>query len=223
MSSYAKLIAGYKKFRQNYLNPENDAWRAEAKAGQSPKVMFIACSDSRVNPALITRANLGDIFMVNNVANLVPPYQESGNTHHSTSAAIEFAVIHLKIQHIIVMGHSGCGGIRALMASHDAPKEELPAPEEHYSFIRPWMQIVDKAAEFTPQEKSAADMDARATLCEQRASLISLNNLITFPWVKEAVLDNRLKIHAWHYDIGSGILLEYDEKTEKFEALVANS
>ncbi len=220
MSSYAKLLEGYKIFRKDYLAQENTAWRNDAKDGQSPKVMIIACSDSRVNPAIITRASLGDIFVVNNVANLVPPYRKCGNTHHSTSAAIEYAVIHLKVAHIIIMGHSGCGGIRALMASHDNPPEVPAEAPEHYSFIRPWMDIVDEAAEFSPQEKAETDIEARATTCERRASLISLANLATFPWVKDAMENNRLKIHAWHYDIGSGILLEYDDKTEKFEELI---
>ncbi|VAX03480.1 Carbonic anhydrase, beta class [hydrothermal vent metagenome] len=219
MASYAKLLEGYKAFRSQYLSQENSAWLSEAKEGQSPKVMIIACSDSRVNPAIITRASLGDIFVVNNVANLVPPYHESGNTHHSTSAAIEFAVIHLKVEHIVIMGHSGCGGIRALMADHDNPKPENPEPAKHYSFIRPWMQIVDDAAVFTDQEKAATDTKSRAKICEQRASLISLKNLVTFPWVKEAMTQDRLKIHAWHYDIGEGRLLEYNETSEKFKEL----
>jgi len=218
MSSYAKLLEGYKNFRKDYLSPENTPWREEATVGQNPNVMVIACSDSRVNPAIITRASLGDIFVVNNVANLVPPYRECGNTHHSTSAAIEYAVTQLKVSHIIVMGHSGCGGIRALMADHDNPAPSEPT--EHYSFIKPWMKIVDKAAEFTDEEKTAANIEERAKVCEQRASLISLDNLVSFPWVKEAMTKNMLKIHAWHYDIGSGTLLEYDEETEAFKDLV---
>lgn len=220
MSSYAKLLEGYKLFRSQYLAQENDDWRADAKERQNPNIMIIACSDSRVNPVIITQASLGDIFVVNNVANLVPPYRECGNSHHSTSAAIEFAVIQLKVKHIIIMGHSGCGGIRALMASHDNPPEPTAEAPEHYSFIGPWMNIVDEAAEFTPKEKAACDLEARATICEQRASLISLNNLATFPWVKEAIQEDSLKVHAWHYDIGSCILQEYDEETEQFEELV---
>jgi carbonic anhydrase len=220
MSSYAKLLEGYKNFRSQYLAQENDDWRNDAKEGQNPNIMIIACSDSRVNPVIITRASLGDIFVVNNVANLVPPYRECGNTHHSTSAAIEFAVTQLKVKHIIIMGHSGCGGIRTLMTEHDSPKQTEAQTDGHYSFIGPWMNIVDEAAEFTPEEKASTDIEARATICEQRASLISLNNLITFPWVKEALLEDSLKVHAWHYDIGSGILLEYDEETEQFEELI---
>ncbi len=217
MSSYTKLIDGYKEFKNQYQGQENAIWRNWAKDTQNPKVMIIACSDSRVNPVIITQSGLGDIFTVNNVANLVPPYKKCGNTHHSTSAAIDFAVTQLKVEHIIIMGHSGCGGIRALMAGHG---ESTPEPDDHYSFIRPWMKIVDEAAEFTPEEKATQDIDTLATVCERRASLISLNNLVSFPWVKEAILAGTLEVHAWHFDIGSGTLLEYNPEEDKFEALV---
>ncbi len=217
MDSYKNILDGYRKFRGQYLTQENSAWRNWAKGGQSPKVMIIACSDSRVNPVIITHSGLGDLFVVNNVANLVPPYKQCGNTHHSTSAAIEFAVTQLEVEHIIVMGHSGCGGIRALMAEHD---DTEPHPDDHYSFIRPWMKIVDEAAEFTPDEKATMEPDALASVCERRASLISLNNLMGFPWVHEAMIEKKLQVHAWHFDIGTGILQEYNADSEQFEELV---
>ncbi|PHZ84466.1 carbonic anhydrase [Paremcibacter congregatus] len=218
MSSYDKLVEGYRKFRAEYLSEENADWLSKAKDKQSPKVMVIACSDSRVNPVILTQAGLGDIFVVHNVANLVPPYKQSGNTHHSTSAAIEFAVKHLKVEHIIIKGHSGCGGINALMADHDHKTVlETDAP---YSFIRPWMDIVEKASEFSAEEKSQMDEDALATLCERRATLISLENLKGFPWVREAIEAKALKLHAWHFDIASGRLVQYNSKTDAFEELV---
>ncbi len=215
MSSYEKILEGYKKFRGQYLSEENFLWRYWAQEGQSPKVMIIACSDSRVNPVIITNARLGELFIVNNVANLVPPYKKEKHAHHSTSAAIEYAVTQLKVQHIIIMGHSGCGGIRALMAEH-----EEPHPDQPYSFIRPWMEIVDEAAEFSAEEKTTLDGEALACLCERRAILISLNNLLGFPWVEEAIAKGDLQAHAWHFDIGSGILQEYDRETDQFQELV---
>lgn len=217
MSSFEKLVEGYRKFQADYLSAGNAAWLEKAKEKQTPKVMIIACSDSRVNPVILTQAGLGDIFVVHNVANLVPPYNQSGNTHHSTSAAIEFAVKHLKVEHIIIKGHSGCGGIRALITDH-APKPPSPA-EEPYSFIRPWMNIVEEAAHFS-EEESKMDEDSRAALCERRATLISLANLASFPWVEDAVNRGALKLHAWHFDIGSGTLQEYNAETTQFEALV---
>lgn len=213
MDSYEKLLNGYAKFRGQYLSKENTPWRNWAKGGQSPKIMIIACSDSRVNPVIITNSGLGDLFVVNNVANLVPPYKQDEDTYHGTSAAIEYAVTQLKVEHIIVMGHSGCGGIQALMTEEEDPDAE-------FSFIRPWMKIVDKAADFTTDEKSSMGHDVLSTVCEQRASLISLNNLMGFPWVHDAIVEKTLKVHAWHYDIGSGILQAYDEDTEQFEELI---
>lgn len=212
MDSYTKLLDGYAKFREQYLSEENSAWRNWAKGGQNPKVMIIACSDSRVNPVIITNSGLGEIFIVNNVANLVPPYKKDEATYHGTSAAIEFAVTQLKVEHIIIMGHSGCGGIRALMSEDNSDKE--------FSFIRPWMEIVKEAVDFTPQEKSSMGVDALATVCERRATLISLNNLVGFPWVHDALLEKSLQVHAWHFDIGSGILQEYNMDTEQFEELI---
>jgi len=218
MDSYDRLLDGYRKFRQDYLSDANAEWRTTAKDTQSPEVMVIACSDSRVNPVILTQAGLGDIFVVHNVANLVPPYKQGHDTHHSTSAAIEFAVKNLKVKHIIIKGHSGCGGIRALMADHDhSPK---PAPDAPYSFIRPWMDIVDQAAEFAPEEKAALDEAALATLCEKRATLISLDNLRGFPWVRDALQEGRIRLHAWHFDIGSGALEAYNPDTGQFEELV---
>ena len=213
MSSYKKLLDGYAKFREQYLTQENSAWRNWAKGEQRPKVMIIACSDSRVNPVIITNSGLGDLFVVNNVANLVPPYKQDEDTYHGTSAAIEYAVTQLKVEHIIVMGHSGCGGIQAIMTENDDPDAE-------FSFIRPWMKIVEEAADFTPTEKSSMGHDALSTVCERRASLISLNNLMGFPWVHDAMIEKELQVHAWHYDIGSGILQSYNEDSEQFEELI---
>ncbi len=214
MSSYAKLLSGYADFREQYQSQENAPWRNWAKDTQSPKVMIIACSDSRVNPVIITNASLGEIFTVNNVANLVPPYEQDAKTFHGTSAAIEFAVAQLKVEHIIIMGHSGCGGIRALMTEDDADKDT------EFSFIRPWMEIVEEAKKFTPEEKSTLCQGRLATLCEQRASLISLENLKGYPWVIKAIAEKELRVHAWHYDIGSGILQNYSEETDSFEEII---
>jgi carbonic anhydrase len=219
MEAYEKLIFGYKEFRQQYLSKENDSWRFFAKERQNPRVMMISCSDSRVNPVIITHASLGDIFIVNNVANLVPPYHEGEGTHHSTSAAIEFAVNHLHVEHIIIMGHSGCGGIKSLMMETHMPEPAQENPSGEYSFIKPWMKIVSEAADFTEQEVKEHGIDGLSCQCERRASLISLNNLAGFPWVKRAMKKGDLKIHAWHFDIGSGILEEYDYDKEQFKEL----
>ncbi len=219
MTAYENLLNGYRKFKDKYLATDNEQWRESAKSGQTPKVMVITCSDSRVDPNTITSAGLGEIFSVHNVANLVPPYHESGDTHHSTSAAVEYAVTALKVEHIIVMGHSGCGGIRALVDKSLSSNEDNCCDNKPYSFIGPWMEIASKAAEFTDQEKSDMTADQLASLCERNATLVSLDNLQSFPWVDDAMKAGNLSLHAWHFDIGSGAIECYSGNSGEFEKL----
>lgn len=215
MAAYDRLISGYREFRANYQSEENEEWLKVAGDKQDPKVMMVACSDSRVHPAILTRSALGELFMIRNVANVVPPFEEGSDdsTYHGTSAAIEFAINHLHVEHIIVMGHSGCGGIGALM-DHD-----ITAKTEGYSFIRPWMSIVEDASEFSELEENTISKASRVSTCEKRAILISLNNLVSFPWVRDAVRDGKLVLHGWYFDIKSGNLSEYDWEAEKFEEI----
>jgi len=215
MAAYERLIAGYREFRANYQSEENEEWLKVAGIKQEPKVMMIACSDSRVHPAILTRSALGELFMIRNVANVVPPFEEGSEdgTYHGTSAAIEFAINHLHVEHIIVMGHSGCGGIGALM------DQSITDQTEGYSFIRPWMSIVEEASDFSELEENTLSKASRVKTCEQRAILISLNNLVSFPWARDAVRDGKLALHGWYFDIKSGNLSEYDWEAEKFEEI----
>lgn len=215
MNAYDRLISGYREFRANYLADENKEWLKVAGEKQDPKVMMVACSDSRVHPAILTRTALGELFMVRNVANVVPPFEEgdSDSSYHGTSAAIEFAINHLHVEHIIVMGHSGCGGIGALM------NDAVTGDTEGYSFIKPWMKIVEKARDFSELEDVSMSKEAKTSVCEKRAVLISLNNLVSFPWVKEAIKAGKLQLHGWYFDIKSGTLSEYKHGAEKFEEI----
>lgn len=214
MKTLAKLIEGYREFRKDYLSPHNQEQRERITTAQNPKVMVIACSDARVNPALLTRAGLGDIFTVKNVANLVPPYREGHDTHHSTSAAIEFAVLHLGVEHIIVLGHSGCGGIRALMEGNANKRPDA------YSFIEPWMGIAAAAKAKVKAQHQHAPIEAQAHACEKEALLVSLANLQTFPWVKEGMRAGTLEIHAWYFDIASGNILVHEPEEDGFHLML---
>ncbi len=211
MKSYERLLSGYREFKANYLSEENREWLKVAGKRQEPEVMMIACSDSRVHPAILTRTALGELFMVRNVANIVPPFEAASgdSSYHGTSAAIEFAVNHLKVKHIIVMGHSGCGGIAALM-DHSITEDSAG-----YSFIKPWMNIVSEANECSPGAN-----ENNATVCEQRAILISINNLCSFPWVKQGIKAGTLRLHGWYFDIQTGTLSEYHRDTDKFEEII---
>jgi carbonic anhydrase len=215
MNAYDRLISGYREFRANYLGEDNKEWLKVAGEKQDPKVMMVACSDSRVHPAILTRTALGELFMVRNVANVVPPFEKSDgdSSYHGTSAAIEFAINHLHVEHIIVMGHSGCGGIGALM------NQEITGETEGYSFIKPWMKIVEKASEFSDLEEVSMTKQAKTAVCEKRAVLISLNNLVSFPWVKQGIKDGNLQLHGWYFDIKTGTLSEYKHGAEKFEEI----
>ena len=189
-----RLIAGFKSFRETYYDQQPDFYRSLVEKGQSPEVMVIACSDSRVNPSIIAKAEPGELFIVRNVANLVPPY-EPDSRYHGTSAAIEFAVRDLGVKHIIVLGHSHCGGIQALCADH----EEVANRE----FIHGWISIVENARD------NSLDGEAQLRHVERQAVKVSLDNLLSFPWVNSRVEDGSLTLHGWCFDLEAGELLAH--------------
>lgn len=215
MSEYKDFIDGYKEFRNEYLSKPFGAYRKWAATTHLPKMMIIACSDSRINPAILTHAGLGEIFMVNNVANIVPPYKEGKNTHHSTSSAIEYAVQFLKVKHIVIMGHSGCGGINALLNGINKDTND-----NEYSFIEPWIDIVAEAKEYVQKEMKEARPAEMVCECEKKSILISYRNLTSFPFVQKAINSNELQIHAWYFDITEAILYEYNDQKQEFESVL---
>lgn len=212
--SITDLINGYKRFYRKYNNEKYNEYREQASLGQEPKVMVIACSDSRVQPSIVMQSGLGEVFQVCNVANIVPPYRPDKGNHHSTSSALEFAVGTLNVEHIVVMGHSGCGGIRSLMEG--APV----ALDGEYSFIKQWVEILAQAKKKVVA--GVADKKERLHACELEGVKISLKNLMSFPWIAERVEQGRLKLHGWHFDIPSGIIVAYDDKSEQFTPLTEN-
>jgi carbonic anhydrase len=191
-----RLVDGFRRFRTTYYERKRSLFDALAEHGQSPKAMVISCCDSRVDPGLIFNAEPGDVFVVRNVANLVPPYAPS-DEYHGVSAAIEFAVQGLEVKHIVVLGHARCGGIRALMEGRQAGGE----------FIGPWMRMAagarDRALALTEGQPAAVTQRC----CELEAIKGSLNNLMTFPWIRQRIEDGRLALHGWYFDLESGDLL----------------
>jgi carbonic anhydrase len=204
------LIKGYQEFRQQYFNGTNPVFEELVRLGQNPKVLVIACSDSRVDPALVMHCQPGDLFVVRNVANLVPPYQDD-NTYHGTSAALEFAVKGLAIRHVIVFGHSQCGGIRALI--------EQKTTSHSHSFVAKWMDIASSAYAKTCQKHPQATLDEKAQHCGHYAIINSLNNLMTFPWVRDGVEKESLFIHGWFFNLATGIIDAYDSQADQFKEL----
>jgi carbonic anhydrase len=206
MEEIQKLIAGFQRFRTRYYQRERHLFEPLVREGQAPKIMVIACCDSRVDPAIITDCDPGDLFVVRNVANLVPPY-ETGGSYHGTSAALEFAVRGLNVSHVIVLGHAQCGGIRALV--------EGPGGGNGGEFIAPWMTIAQDAVDKT----QGGTREERLRGAEQAAIGISLANLRTFPWIRERLGAGTLQLHGWYFDINGGELLYCDSENGAFHAL----
>ncbi len=212
-----RLIAGYREFHKTYVSKRYAAYRSWAAKAQEPRVMMIGCSDSRINPVTLTHAGLGEVFVVNNVANLVPPYKEGKDTHHSTSAALEYACQHLEVEHIIVLGHSGCGGIKALMEGTARTDSDV------YSFIGPWVEIAHEAKKRVLDRYADCSAEEQCGHCEKESLLVSLENLETFPWVKSALDADLLQLHAWHFDVENGNIDAYSKKSRTFLPLLGSS
>lgn len=209
MSSPKQLIEGFQRFRKRSFADDDAQFHDLVQFGQTPSTLVVGCCDSRVDPALILDCAPGDLFVIRNVANLVPPAENQGH-YHGTSAALEFGVRNLAVQHIIVLGHAHCGGIHALLEGGVAKDD---------SFIAEWMRIADAAREQIEQELAGASSEVRHRACEQQAILVSLSNLMTFPWIRERVEQGRLALHGWYFDIERGELLGYNATTRQFETL----
>jgi len=192
MDGMERLIAGYRRFRETGWPEHRALFETLARDGQSPRAMVIACSDSRVDPALIFGAAPGELFIVRNVAALVPPFQPDAKLH-ATSAALEFGVRVLQVADLIVLGHGMCGGVRALLQG---------APAEASDFVVPWMRIAEPAK----RRVLACQPADPQTAGEQEVVKESLANLMTFPWIAERVADGRLALHGATFDIRFGVL-----------------
>jgi carbonic anhydrase len=202
MDDIKKFISGFKRFRDSYFGP--DQLFGELKRGQNPSTLIIACSDSRVDPAILLDCEPGDLFMVRNVANLVPPY-EKGNGLHGVGTALEYAVCALKVRHIIVLGHRQCGGIRALVQG--AEGEFLPG----------WVNIAARAKARVLAGMPGADAHDQLCACEEEAIKVSMENLLTFPWIRERVNGGELTLHGWYFNIENGELGIFDASSNRFE------
>jgi carbonic anhydrase len=187
------LIEGHLRFRAVTWPAERDRYESLAKLGQSPETMVIACSDSRVDPQTVFGAIPGELFVVRNVAGLVPPYTPDTG-YHGTSAALEFAVRVLKVARIAVLGHAQCGGVMSMVEG---------APGVARDFVEPWMRIAEPALQAVPRQLSRDD---RLCACEMEVVRLALDNLLTFPWIREAVDAGTLRLQGFRFDIRSGLL-----------------
>ena len=200
------LLTGFEAFRIEHFEIEPARMRELAESGQRPKVLVVACSDSRTDPAILTRARPGDLFIVRNVAALVPAYL-AGDTAKGTSSAIEFGVRGLEVEDIVVLGHAQCGGIGLLAEGGSG------APGR-FEFVGDWVERAAAARDAV--ERSAVEGPAKARALELATVATSLGHLLTFPWVRERVEAGRLALHGWYFDLQAGRLLVFDPARQEF-------
>lgn len=206
MTSPSHLISGYQTFTSQRLPTEQSRYRELSERGQSPEVMVIGCCDSRVSPEVIFDASPGELFVVRNIANLVPVYQPDGGAH-GVSAALEYAVQVLKVKHIVVLGHAQCGGIRAFV--------DNAAPLSPGDFIGRWMSMFIKPGEKV-EIRGHETMTDFATRIEKAAVMRSLENLLTFPFVKSAIIRGELQLHGAYFGVAVGSLSVLDQEAKEF-------
>ncbi|MBR0960504.1 carbonic anhydrase [Bradyrhizobium japonicum] len=200
------LLEGYRAFATQRLPAEQNRYRELSVKGQSPEVMVIGCCDSRVSPEVIFDVGPGELFVVRNIANLVPVYQPDGNAH-GVSAALEYAVTVLKVKHIVVLGHAQCGGIRAFV-----DKIEPLTPGD---FIGKWMQMFIKPGEVVEQ-RDHESMAQFVERIEKAAVFRSLENLMTFPFVRKAVESGQMQTHGAYFGVAEGSLFVLDKVAKEF-------
>src|SRR5579872_787809 len=201
-----QLLEGYRAFLNGRLRAEQDRYRELARSGQSPEVMVIGCCDSRCAPEAIFNARPGELFVVRNIANLVPPYAPDAQAH-GVSAALEFGVVALKVRHIVVLGHAQCGGVKAF-----AEDAEPLTPGD---FIGKWMSLMAPAAEKVGP-RGDRSMDEYLTLLEQANVMLSLDNLMTFPRLRKLAEGGDVALHGAYFGVATGDLSVLDRASGTF-------
>jgi carbonic anhydrase len=204
-----RLLDGYKAFTSQRLPTEQSRYRELSERGQSPAVMVIGCCDSRVSPEVIFDAGPGELFVMRNVANLVPVYQPDGGAH-GVSAALEYAVNVLRIKHIVVLGHAQCGGIRAFIDKID--------PLSPGDFIGRWMAMFIKPGEIVEQRERETMQDFVVRI-EKAAVFRSLENLMTFPFVRASVESGEMELHGAYFGVAKGSLFVLDPEAKEFRGV----
>ena len=205
------LADRFRRFKYRHFAPNLDHYEELATYGQHPDVMVVSCCDSRVDPETIFSAMPGELFVVRNVANLVPPFETTGR-YHGVSAALEFAALNLRVKHIVVLGHSGCGGIGACL-------EQSAARQSEAKFISNWMAILDEARESVLAAAAGRSTPELRAELERVGIKTSLQNLRSFPCIKSLEAKGRLHLHGAHFDIAKGNLSVLNEGTGEFVSI----
>ena len=197
----SELIEGYRKFKAKYVDGDKRLLKQLAQ-GQRTQVMVLACCDSRVDPALLLQCKPGDLFVARSIANFVMPFNKANEVYQGLSAALEFGVSLLKVKHLIILGHSQCGGIEAFLKPDSLPSDN--------DFMGRWLSLINVLDPVAKQDSEA---------CAKAALLKSYENCLTFPWIKDRVTGKLLQIHLWFFDICTGSLSEYQFSQQAFQPL----
>jgi carbonic anhydrase len=212
MTALRRLIDGFADFRAGFWAENAALFERLGREGQSPKVFIIGCSDARVDPGILTRTQPGDLFTVRNVGAIVPPDQPDAEGYHGTSTALEFAVVGLEVEHIVVLGHALCGGMAALM-------EEGASHLAKYEYLADWMNIVRQARDMVNLGLPEATDAERRRAVEQAGVIVSVGNVMSFPWVRERVQAGKLSVHGWYYDLRTSELHAFNPVDATFHRL----
>lgn len=205
-----KLYKGIRGFREEYFKKEEEFFKRLSK-GQKPEVLFVTCADSRVDPALVTQSRPGDLFIVRNVGNIIPPY-DALKDKNSVAAAIEFAVLYLKVNDIIICGHSDCGAIEALY-KNDSEMEEMP-------HLRDWLKIMQPVKNSIDNLNPEDSRDDLRHKTETENILAQIENIQTYPFVAQALKQHALYLHGWYYNLATGYMYAYNPNTGRFEKIM---
>lgn len=206
-----RLLKGFADFRLGYYREHLDLFEKLATEGQSPKILVIGCSDARVDPGILTQTRPGDIFTVRNISAIVPPAQiPPDERQHGTSAAIEFAVRGLEVEHVVVLGHALCGGIAALVDG------ERSSAYASYDYLSTWTAVAQEVRDLAVRELAGKPREQLSRAVEQAAVLNSIVNLMGFPWLAERVAAGTLRLHAWWFNLVEGQLYAFNPATVRF-------
>lgn len=208
------LLKGFADFRLGYYREHLDLFEKLATEGQAPKILIVACSDARVDPGILTQTKPGDIFTVRNVAAMVPPAQlPPDERQHGTSAAIEFAVRGLNVEHVVILGHALCGGIAALVDGQDSVYAE-------FDYLSTWTSVARETRDLVVREMAGRPRNEIIRAVEQAAVVNSVKNLMGFPWLAERVAVGKLVLHAWWFNLTEGQLYAFNPDTATFEPVL---
>ena len=206
-----KLIQGNKRFRKEKFAEYKESYATLIKDGQKPKILFIGCSDSRVVPDMIVDTNPGDMFLLRNIANFVPPYKED-NEFHGVSAVIEYAVSVLKVEDIIVCGHSHCGGCAALYEDFEN--------NDKLSHVKKWLELGQKAKNYALKNVEKGAKKSKLLRLTEKISVVhQIENLLSYPEIRKNIRKGNLQIHGWYYNIKNGSIDVYNPYTKEYDKM----